>query len=264
MAKDPRFNFYPDNWSGGTKRMTFEQKGAYIELLMLNFYCLSDGLPGFKDHEALLALSHAAAYAALWDFLKPKFKKDGEYYCSERMMKEFLKSKKHSENQSERANKRWKTKKEDPTASAVADACNGTGTGNGTELKNKKESCQNAVPRETDSHDFSQPDIPGDEIFFPVDTKMVRDHWQGWKKSRFENHNARYSMMGEQAALKQLAGLSESEIIETILRAIAGKWKNLYPEKSKSYGNSKTDQRSNAVNSRRESFAKRHSSNTGR
>lgn len=113
-----------------------------------------------------------------------------------------------------------------------------------------------------DEFDFSKPDIPGDEVYFPIDTKKVRDHWVGWKKSRWENHNARYAMMGEQAALKQLERLSEDQVIDTLLKAIAGKWKNLYPEHSKN-GTSKTTQRTEATNSRREGFAKRNSSNTG-
>jgi hypothetical protein len=39
MAKgqDPAFLFYPNDWIGGTMGMTFEEKGAYMELLMLQF-----------------------------------------------------------------------------------------------------------------------------------------------------------------------------------------------------------------------------------
>jgi len=37
MAKDPAFLFYPNDWLGGTMGMTFEDKGAYMELLMLQF-----------------------------------------------------------------------------------------------------------------------------------------------------------------------------------------------------------------------------------
>ncbi len=37
MAKDPAFLFYPNDYIGGTMGMTFEEKGAYIELLMLQF-----------------------------------------------------------------------------------------------------------------------------------------------------------------------------------------------------------------------------------
>jgi len=37
MTKDPAFLFYPNDYLGGTLGMTFEEKGAYIELLMLQF-----------------------------------------------------------------------------------------------------------------------------------------------------------------------------------------------------------------------------------
>jgi uncharacterized protein YdaU (DUF1376 family) len=35
--KDPAFLFYPNDYLGGTLGMTFEEKGAYIELLMVQF-----------------------------------------------------------------------------------------------------------------------------------------------------------------------------------------------------------------------------------
>lgn len=37
MSKDPAFLFYPNDWIGGTMGMTFEEKGAYMELLMMQF-----------------------------------------------------------------------------------------------------------------------------------------------------------------------------------------------------------------------------------
>jgi uncharacterized protein YdaU (DUF1376 family) len=37
MAKDPAFLFYPNDFIGGTMGMTFEEKGAYMELLMTQF-----------------------------------------------------------------------------------------------------------------------------------------------------------------------------------------------------------------------------------
>lgn len=126
MAKDPRFNFYVDNWIGGTKRMTLEQKGAYIELLVLNFYCLSDGLPGFTEKEAINAVASSAGYAQIWGFLKSKFPQAGEYYCNERMAKEFAKSKLYSEKQALRSKKRWGS---DAVASSAGYALNGTGNG---------------------------------------------------------------------------------------------------------------------------------------
>lgn len=37
MSKDPAFLFYPGDWLGGTIGMTLEEKGAYMELLMMQF-----------------------------------------------------------------------------------------------------------------------------------------------------------------------------------------------------------------------------------
>lgn len=37
MGKDPAFLFYPGDWLGGTIGMTLEEKGAYMELLMVQF-----------------------------------------------------------------------------------------------------------------------------------------------------------------------------------------------------------------------------------
>lgn len=142
MAKDPRFNFYPDNWTGGTRRMTLEQKGAYLELLMLNFYSFSDGLDGFTEQEAFAQLVSAgvsaAACAGVWNFLKQKFDCKGDLYFSARLKKEFFKSKKSSEKQTERANARWEKEKEKregkmPRHIPQDMPVNGYGIGNGIE-----------------------------------------------------------------------------------------------------------------------------------
>lgn len=80
--------------------------------------------------------------------------------------------------------------------------------------------------------DFTQPDVQGDELFFPTDTRKVREIWAQWKRYRWEAHGSRYPMMGEQADLKRLEGLTEGQIEETILTAIANNWKNLYPQRN--------------------------------
>lgn len=142
MAKDPRFNFYPDNWSGGTKRMNFIQKGAYLELILLNFYCFSDGLAGFTEEEALKTLASATACAELWGFLKPKFQTDGAFYWSERMHKEFHKAKKSSDEQSKRALKRWKENPAYNSASLAVLPVNGYGSGNGSVFDSEEKGVQ--------------------------------------------------------------------------------------------------------------------------
>lgn len=139
MPKDPRFNFYVDNWTGGTGRMTFEQKGAYIDLLILNFHCLHDGLPGFLASEAASVLASAPA---LWQALQKKFKTEGEYFYNERLTKEFHKAKKHSAKQKEKADLRWGN---EIPASAAADAFNGNGIGIESSYSNELIECKESL-----------------------------------------------------------------------------------------------------------------------
>lgn len=65
--KDPAFLFYPNDYIGGTMGMTFEEKGAYIELLMLQFNVghMSDKL----IHQLV---------GDIWSNVCHKFKKDDE------------------------------------------------------------------------------------------------------------------------------------------------------------------------------------------
>lgn len=71
MAKDPAFLFYPNDWIGGTMGMTFEEKGAYVELLMLQFN---------RGHMTKDMIGHAVGQ--LWVKIEDKFRKDkdGLYY----------------------------------------------------------------------------------------------------------------------------------------------------------------------------------------
>jgi uncharacterized protein YdaU (DUF1376 family) len=188
MAKDPRFNFYPDNWIGGTKRMTFEQKGAYMELILLNFYCFSDGLPGFTEQEALHAVAPAAASAELWNFLKPKFKTDGKYYWSERMYKEFQKAKTHSEKQSERAKKRW----DNAAASPAGDACNGTGYGNGINTDLKGVQGENYPSEVFTTDELFMEHCERQARSYNIDLKKCMDEWDGWYINKFTGWRENY------------------------------------------------------------------------
>lgn len=128
--KDPRFNFYPDNFEGGTDGFTLEQDGAYLRLLILQFRRGT-----FTEEQALDKLSmhcrgNAVAYAALWKFLMPKFipdNFDGVNYYNDRLALEVCKSKKTSERQTVTAKSRWEKEKNGnatayPTASATGDA----------------------------------------------------------------------------------------------------------------------------------------------
>ncbi|MHC1777546.1 MAG: hypothetical protein AB9834_19265 [Lentimicrobium sp.] len=65
MARDPAFLFYPNDWLGGTMGMTFEEKGAYIHLLMLQFN---------RGHMTTHMIAQEVGH--LWDRLNDKFIQD--------------------------------------------------------------------------------------------------------------------------------------------------------------------------------------------
>lgn len=104
----------------------------------------------------------------------------------------------------------------------------GKGEGKGKDKVKEREK----ENEEFEEKDFNEPDIDGDTIIFPLDTKPVRQLWATWKKYRWEQYRARYKLMGEQSDLKRLEGMAFSDIEKTILTAIANNWKNLYPEKN--------------------------------
>jgi hypothetical protein len=114
MAKDPRFNFYPDNWIGGTEGFTLEQEGAYLSLVIMQ-----SKIGRFTAEQAFDKLmqktrGNAAASTKLWNFLIPKFETDGNLFWNQRLENEIEKSKKHSKVQSDRAIARWENEKENP------------------------------------------------------------------------------------------------------------------------------------------------------
>lgn len=92
MAKDPAFLFYPNDWIGGTLGMTFEEKGAYMELLMTQFN---------RGHMTTHMIAQVVGQN--WDKIKEKFIKDenGLWY-NERLEEE--KSKRQNYTKSRRNN----------------------------------------------------------------------------------------------------------------------------------------------------------------
>jgi uncharacterized protein YdaU (DUF1376 family) len=67
MGKDPAFLFYPNDWLGGTMGMTFEEKGAYISLLMMQFN---------RGHMSGHMIGQEVGQ--LWDKIKDKFIQDSQ------------------------------------------------------------------------------------------------------------------------------------------------------------------------------------------
>lgn len=81
MGKDPAFLFYPGDWHLGTMHMTILEKGAYIELLMLQFA---------RDKFTLTHAKHVLKddFDIVWPTLVEKFKTDGIYFWNERLLLE--------------------------------------------------------------------------------------------------------------------------------------------------------------------------------
>ena len=103
MSKDPAFLFYPGDWNLGTMHMTLIEKGAYIELLMLQFA---------RGKFTLAQAKHMlnGSFSETWATISEKFETDGTYYWNIRLKLEQDKRAKFTE--SRRLNA-LTTKKED-------------------------------------------------------------------------------------------------------------------------------------------------------
>jgi len=103
MSKDPAFLFYPNDWIGGTMGMTFEEKGCYMELLMMQF---NHGK--FTEAQAKQVLS--ICFDVAWANIKHKFKTDGTYYWNVRLKEERERRQKFTESRRSNASNPKKTK----------------------------------------------------------------------------------------------------------------------------------------------------------
>ena len=88
MSKDPAFLFYPNDYIGGTMGMTFEEKGAYMELLMMQF---NSG--PFPEKRAIQCIKDQE----LWDYVKEKFEHENGMYWNKRLKEEQNKRKAYTE-----------------------------------------------------------------------------------------------------------------------------------------------------------------------
>jgi len=99
MAKDPAFLFYPGDWMGGTQWMTHEQKGCYMDLLILQYNTYH-----FTESQAKQVLS--ICFDLAWATIKDKFKQEGDYYYNERLRIEVDKRRKFTESRRINASKK--------------------------------------------------------------------------------------------------------------------------------------------------------------
>ena len=231
------------DWLKGTRGMKAEVRGVYLGLLL--FQWDNGFIP--SDMEELCLIDPEVP--KVWDKIKSKFIEiaPGKLQNKKNLeVKEFwAKQKKNGENggRPKKSNPKENLTR-NPNTNPKPNLHIDLDIDNELELKIKKELRENAS-RETPPIDFSMPDVEGDDLIFPIDTKPVRDLWAAWKKKRFEKYNLRYGMMSEQADLKRLEGMNFNQIQETILAAISGEWKNLYPDKrnGKTNGSASTNKK---------------------
>lgn len=99
MAKDPAFLFYPGDWLGGTMTFSRSHKGAYMDLLMVQF---NNGHMSLSDVEMVLGND----FGSMWELkLKAKFKQDsaGLFY-NQKLEDEVIKRKNFSESRRKNLN----------------------------------------------------------------------------------------------------------------------------------------------------------------
>lgn len=205
MAKDPAFLFYPGDWLGGTMGMTLEQKGAYIELLMLQFNV------GHMTSDMI-----GQVVGQNWDKIKHKFKKDSKgLYWNERLEKEKKARKAYTESRKNNLK--------------------------GSNQYTKKRGHKTLHKEDEDEDENRRLKLKiENEIVLPFQTDNFKTAWNDWKEYKSIEHNFKFkSPKTEQRSLIELQKLSnniESEAIAMINRSISNNWKGFFKEKIQKNG----------------------------
>ena len=210
MAKDPAFLFYPNDYIGGTMGMTFEEKGAYIELLMLQFN---------RGHMDSHMIGHCIGQ--LWLRIKSKFIQDqnGLWY-NERL--DIEKTKRKSFSESRRNNIKGKNQ-----------YSKGHMT---THMENEDENINESL---NDNKD--------EKLMMPFTSENFIKYWSIWKDYKRKEFNFKFkSISSEQAALNKLVKLSdgfELTAIKIIEESLANNWKGFFELKTNNNGINQTQSR---------------------
>lgn len=205
MGKDPAFLFYPGDWLGGTLGMTFEEKGAYMELLMLQFN---------RGHMTKHMIGQTVGQ--LWVNIEDKFKVDDKgLYYNARLEEEQTKRKNYSD--SRRNNVLGK---------------------NQYSKQPKKKAGHMTLHMENENENEDENVIKDEvkiEIIFPFESDNFRQQWDIWVDYKAKEFNFKYKTpQSQQAALASLAKLSnnnEEEAINLIHNSMANGWKGLFKDK---------------------------------
>jgi len=213
MAKDPAFLFYPGDYISGTMYLNFECKGAYIDLLMLQFQ---------KEHMTLHMIQHMLGhkYEDIWPHIKDKFVEKDGFYWNERLRKE--KEIRVSYSESRSSNRKGRKdmnnhmsehmlvhmEDEDINRNIITNT-----------LHNKKEKEGNEIQK----------------VALPFNGKFS-GKWKDWKEYKSKEHRFKFkSEKSEEASLRSLVKLSnnrEEIAIEIIEQSMAHGWAGFFELKN--------------------------------
>lgn len=213
MGKDPAFLFYDGDAARDVSHMNRLERGCYFDIMQAQKKFGPLTLPAIKK---ILGRD----FDECWPSLQMCLTYVQDMYFISWLKDSIEKRQKYSEGRAKNRKGLKSTKNNENNSTYVPHMVNVDA--NEIENKNNKES----------EKDFTQPDVQGDEIFFPIDTPPMRELWAAWKAARWKNFGMTYGMYGEQAALKQLEDLDFHQAKKAIQQAIASNWKNLYPDKN--------------------------------
>lgn len=226
MAKDPRFNFYPDNYEGGTEFFSLEEDGAYLRLLMLQF---RQGT--FTEKQAVMKLMQRCPETpekakTLWAAVRPKFEVENGNFWNTKLRCEIEKSLQFSDGQSDRAKNGWKKRKGLPYATALPNSMpdespkHASISSSNSSIKTNTSSKKNRAVTPEQTFDFL-PLIP---------SGWDADHFQklvaGWLYARRKKPATEYAKeLAITALIKYLPKWEDAR--ERMERAIKGGWLDL-------------------------------------
>jgi uncharacterized protein YdaU (DUF1376 family)/uncharacterized protein YegP (UPF0339 family) len=207
MAKDPAFLFYPNDWIGGTMGMTFEEKGAYMELLMMQFN---------RGHMTTHMVGQVVGQ--IWDKIKDKFTQDEQGMWYNRRLEE-EKNKRQKFTQSRRNNI------------------------SGENQYTKKIELTTTSERSYDHHmttHMEDVNVNVNEIDYFFNSLIFIENWKTWKEYKKNQFKFNFkSTNSEQIAINHLIKLSdkkEQNAIDIINQSIANGWKGFFQLKTNQNG----------------------------
>lgn len=222
-GKDPAFLFYPGDYISGTMHLDFECKGAYIDLLMLQFQ---------KDHMSLHMIKHVLGhrFEHIWSQISDKFQFENGKYWNERLRIEkenrsnYCKSRRNNRNSNKHTSthmsphmyKHMEDENEDENEDI------NTGGKGGGKIKTQKKNDMSTI-KDTEG-------IP-----LPFKSPNFASIWSEWLQYRKEARIKNYTPTGLKRLFKWLSDTSNGDegiAIKIVEQSLEKGWQGLFELKS--------------------------------